>query len=238
LMLISQDQPIAHHARALKHNLMEGEVEVITIPMTIIRGRVMDDRSEEPLFATIELYDVEEESLLAEFNTNRETGEYLISLPSGKNYGISVKAEEYLFHSENMDISQSRISQEIINNIRLKKVEVGESIVLNNIFFDTGAATLRPESYAELGVLSKLMNDNPTLKIEISGHTDNVGGAAFNQRLSENRAKAVVDFLLSRGIDSERLTYKGYGFDKPLAPNTTAEGRQMNRRTEFEIIEK
>jgi outer membrane protein OmpA-like peptidoglycan-associated protein len=235
---LTQDDLIASNARPLRHNLMEGEVEVITVPMTIIRGRVMDDKTDEPLFATIELYDNEGEELLAEFSTNSETGEYFISLPGGRNYGISVKAEDYLFHSENMNVTETTVTREIINDIRLKKVEVGETIVLNNIFFDTGAATLRPESYAELGVLYKLMIDNPSLKIEISGHTDNVGSAAFNQRLSENRARAVVDFLIGRGIDVDRLTYKGYGFDKPVASNETAEGRQLNRRTEFEIIEK
>jgi flagellar motor protein MotB len=176
---LTQDDLIADNARPLRPNLMEGEVEVVTVPMTIIRGRVLDDKTDEPLIATIELYDVEEEALLAEFNSNSETGEYFISLPGGRNYGISVKAEDYLFHSENMNVTESTVTREIINDIRLKKVEVGETIVLNNIFFDTGAATLRPESYAELGILYKLMIDNPSLKIEISGHTDNVGSAAF-----------------------------------------------------------
>lgn len=219
-------------------NMMESEMEIITVPMTILRGRVLDDKTEEPVDAVIELYDNETEALLAEFNSGIETGEYVISLPGGKNYAIAVQAEDYLFHSENMNISEAEVNREIINDIRLKKVEVGETIVLRNIFFDTGAAELRPESYAELGILYKLMVDNPSLKIEISGHTDNVGSANLNQRLSERRARSVVDFLIERGIDNERLTYKGYGFEKPIASNETAAGRQMNRRTEFEIIEK
>ncbi len=238
MILQLQDDIIADQARPLNTNLMEREVDVVTIPMTMIRGRILDDKTDEPLFATIELYDNEVEELLAAFNSNEETGEYLISLPGGRNYGISVKAEDYLFHSENMNITETNVAREIINDIRLKKVEVGETIVLNNIFFDTGAASLRPESYAELGVLYKLMVDNPSLKIEISGHTDNVGGAAYNQGLSERRAQAVVDFLIGRGVEQERLTFKGFGFDKPIATNETAEGRQLNRRTEFEIIEK
>ncbi len=233
-----QKDIIASQVRPLGHNLMGQQVEVITIPMTILRGRVLDDKENKPLFATIELYDNETEQLLAQFNSNPETGEFVISLPGGKNYGISVKADEYLFYSENINISQSAVSREIINDIRMKKVEVGQSIVLNNIFFDSGAATLRPESFAELGVLYKLMIDNPSLKIEISGHTDNVGSAAINKRLSEQRARAVVEFLIGRGIRNDRLTFKGYGFEKPIASNNTAEGRQLNRRTEFEIIEK
>lgn len=151
---------------------------------------------------------------------------------------ISVKAEDYLFHSENINVAESEVSREIINNIKLKKVEVGQSIVLNNIFFDSGKATLRPESYAELGILYTLLVNNPSLKIEISGHTDNVGSASLNLRLSEDRARAVVSYLIERGIDRDRLTYKGYGFSKPIASNETAEGRQMNRRTEFQILEK
>ncbi len=229
---------IAAAVRPPNINMMESEMEIISVPMTILRGKVLDDNTEEPLEAVIELYDNETEALLAEFNSAPETGEYIISLPGGKNYAIAVQAEDYLFHSENMNISESDVDREIINDIRLKRVEVGQSIVLNNIFFDTGAAELRPESYAELGILYKLMFENPSLKIEISGHTDNVGSAGLNQRLSERRARSVVDFLIGRGIDPERLTYKGYGFDRPIASNETAEGRQMNRRTEFEIIEK
>jgi outer membrane protein OmpA-like peptidoglycan-associated protein/tetratricopeptide (TPR) repeat protein len=229
---------IASVARPLSHNLMDQEVEVITVPMTILRGRVLDDKENTPLLSILELYDNETEQLLAQFNSHPETGEFLISLPGGKNYGISVKAEDYLFHSENINISEAIVSREIINDIRLKKVEVGETIVLNNIFFDTGAATLRPESYVELGVLYRLMTENPSLKIQISGHTDNVGSAAINKRISEQRAGAVVDFLIGRGITNDRLTFKGFGFEKPIASNDTAEGRQMNRRTEFEIIEK
>ncbi len=233
-----QQDFIANFARPANQNLMEQQVEVPTIPMTLLRGRILDDKTAEPLQATLELFDNETEELLAQFNSNPESGEYVISLPGGKNYAIAVQAEDYLFHSENINISEASVSREIINDIRLKKVEVGESIVLNNIFFDTGAARLRPESYAELGILYKLLFDNPSLIIEISGHTDNVGSAAVNQRLSEQRARAVVEFLIERGISRDRLTYKGYGFERPIATNDTSEGRQMNRRTEFEIVDK
>jgi len=98
--------------------------------------------------------------------------------------------------------------------------------------------TLRPESYPELANLLKFMNDYPTVKIEISGHTDNKGTAAYNKTLSENRAKAVVDYLISKGIFKDRMVSAGFGFDKPVASNDTEEGRQLNRRTEFKILEK
>ncbi len=229
---------IAHHTKPLDYNLMENQVDVPVIPMTILKGKILDSQNQNPVNAIIELYDNETEELLAEFTNNNETGEYLISLPGGKNYGISVNAEDYLFHSENLKVAENDIAREIINNINLKRVEVGESIVLNNIFFDTGSYKLSRESYVELGILIKLLTDNPSIKIEVSGHTDNVGSAAVNKRISEQRAKAVVDFLIERGIDASRLTFKGYGFDKPVASNDNEEGRQMNRRTEFEVIEK
>ncbi|MFW5793671.1 MAG: OmpA family protein [Bacteroidota bacterium] len=229
---------IASIARPVQEKLIGDKVKIETTPMTIIKGTVSDEETGDPILATLELYDNETEELLATFSSNEKTGEYLISLPGGKNYMISVKAEDYLFHSENINVAESDVSREIINNIKLKKVEVGQSIVLNNIFFDSGKATLRPESYAELGVLYTMLTNNPSLKIEISGHTDNVGSASLNLRLSEERARAVVAYLIERGIDRDRLKYKGYGFSKPIASNETEEGRQMNRRTEFEILEK
>ncbi len=217
--------------------IMADEVEIEVTPMTIIRGTITDKETEEPLSATIELFDNEEDILLAQFSSDEETGEYAISLPGGKNYGISVQAEDYMFYSENIDVIESKVQREIINNIELQKVEIGEAIVLENIFFDTGASTLRAESYAELGVLYQMMVDNPNLKIKISGHTDDRGGWDLNKRLSEDRARAVVEFLIDRGIDPDRLEYEGYAYSKPIASNETEEGRQKNRRTEFEIIE-
>jgi outer membrane protein OmpA-like peptidoglycan-associated protein len=107
---------------------------------------------------------------------------------------------------------------------------------MKNIFFDTGKSTLRDESKAELQNLIDLLNEIPSLKIEISGHTDNVGSKSSNQTLSENRAKSVVDYLVEKGISPDRLTYKGYGQEKPIADNATAEGRQQNRRTMFEVL--
>ncbi len=232
------DNLIAHHTKPVAFNLMENQIDVPVIPMTILRGKILDAQDQDPVSAIIELYDNESEELLAEFTNNTETGEYLISLPGGKNYGISVSAEDYLFHSENMRVAENEMAREIINDINLKRVEVGESIVLNNIFFDSGSYTLSSESFVELGILIKLLTDNPSIKIEVAGHTDNVGSASVNKRISEQRAKAVVDFLTGRGIDPSRLTFKGYGFDKPIASNETEEGRQLNRRTEFEVIEK
>lgn len=203
---------------------------------TILKGIISDAVTKKSLFATIELVDNVKNEVIASFESNSKTGKYLVTLPSGTNYGIAVKAENYLFHSENFDIPEVSEYREIVKDIELKNIAVGNKIVLKNIFFDFNKATLRPESYAELGRLIKLLGDVPSLKIEISGHTDNVGSAEYNQKLSESRAKAVVDFLTKSGIDAGRLTFKGYGMNAPIAKNDTEEGRQENRRTEFKIL--
>jgi len=117
-------------------------------------------------------------------------------------------------------------------------VEVGTKVVLRNIFFETGKATLKPESYAELSNVLKFMEDNPSIRLEISGHTDNVGSRRVNQKLSEDRARAVVDYLVSKGIDRSRLESKGYADTQPVATNDTSEGRALNRRVEFKVIGK
>ena len=205
---------------------------------TILQGSILDAISLEPLQAIIEIVDNSKNELIASFESNSSTGSYLISLRPGINYGISVNKKNYLFHSENFEISEKAVAKKIQKDILLKKLEVGTKIVLNNIFFDFNEASLRPESEAELDRLYKLLDEVSTLKIEISGHTDNVGAASYNQKLSENRARAVVDYLNEKGISLERLTYAGYGFTQPVASNDNEEGRQMNRRTEFKVLEK
>lgn len=236
--LNTEDDLLAIVSQPFSGAVIESAVDVGTSRLTLLKGFVKDEQTLKPLHASIELYDNELNEQIANFNSNSATGRYLVSLPSGRNYGLSVKADGYLFYSENFNIAESQGFQEIERDILLKKVEVGTSIVLNNIFFDFDRASIRQESFSELERLTKLLNDLSRIRIEISGHTDNIGSAAYNQRLSENRAKAVVDYLISQGISKDRLEYKGYGFEKPIATNDTEEGRQMNRRTEFKIISK
>ncbi|OIP05808.1 MAG: hypothetical protein AUJ97_00090 [Bacteroidetes bacterium CG2_30_32_10] len=236
LIASNEDNLLASLTAPVSETVIEKMITVNTAQLTILKGKILDEKTRESLAAIIKLTDNSKNELLATFESNSTTGEYLISLPSGKNYSIAVEAQGYLFYSENQDIPTAAQYQEIINDILLKKIEVGKSIVLRNIFFDTGKSTLRPESYAELGILYQLLSDNPKMRIEISGHTDNKGSAALNKKLSESRAKSVVDYLISKGIDASRLEYKGYGFDMPIAPNDTEAGRQQNRRTEFKVI--
>lgn len=229
-------EPIVSRARPDMLRFIDPSTQLPS-SLVILRGKVFDNTTGQPLKANIEIFDKKKDELLAAFSTSAETGAYLITMPSGKSLQIAVQAEGYMFLTENISIDTTNTATEIVNDFRLRPLEVGTTIVLRNIFFDTGSANLRPESYAELGVLYKLLIENPRLKIEISGHTDNVGSAALNQRLSHDRARAVVTFLAGRGISADRLSYKGYGFSKPVATNNTPEGRQLNRRTEFEIMD-
>ena len=149
-----------------------------------------------------------------------------------------VKQEGYLFHSENFDLPAGAAFAEVVKDVPLKRLEVGTTIVLRNIFFDTDKATLRKESTAELERLQKLLTETPALKLEMAGHTDNVGEAAMNQDLSQRRAQAVVAYLTQHGIAAARLTAAGYGETRPVGPNTTKADRQLNRRTEFKVTAK
>ena len=135
-----------------------------------------------------------------------------------------------------VDITGEKPEEPILRNFSLEKVEVGTTVVLENIFFETNKSTLKPESYPQLEQVLKFMNSNPTVRMEISGHTDNVGSLKLNTNLSQARAEAVVKYLVERGIDPSRLDYKGYAFSQPIAPNDTAEGRAKNRRVEFKIL--
>ena len=237
-VLNTEDNLLSSLANPVSETVIEKEVEILSVDLTILKGTVKDAISLEPLEADIELVDNAESKVIANFKSNSKTGKYLVSLPAGKNYGFAVKAKGYLFHSENFDIPKVAGYSEVVKDLLLKKVAVGSKIVLNNIFFDFDKATLRDESTSELARLVKLLNEVPTLKIEISGHTDNKGSDVYNQKLSEKRAKAVVDHVAGKGIGAGRLTFKGAGESDPVATNDTEKGRQQNRRTEFKVIAK
>ncbi|MBI2967060.1 MAG: OmpA family protein [Bacteroidetes bacterium] len=235
-VLNSEDNLLALRTKPVKERIIEPKVKVREAQPTILKGIISDAVTLDLLEATIEIVDNEKNKIISTLSSNSETGKYLISLPSGKNYGIAVKKKGYLFHSENFIIPASAEYQVIYKNIELKKLDVGSIIILKNIFFDFNKAVLRPESYPELERIVKLMNEFQFITIEISGHTDNIGSAEYNQKLSEARARAVTDYLSGMQIAADRLTYAGYGFSNPVASNDSEEGRQMNRRTEFKVM--
>ena len=230
---------LAYLTVPIQEDALHDKVEIKDNLITIVKGKIMDAITLSPLGGVIvEIYDNELGMMVASFESNSRTGEYMVSLNSGKNYGFAVKAKEYMFHSENLIIPPATTVQEIYLDFLLNKVQVGSKIILKNIFFDFDKATLRKESAAELDRLVKMLRDVPTLKIEISGHTDNVGSYRANQKLSESRASSVVDYLVTKGVGSARLEYKGYSFNQPIADNSTPEGRAQNRRVEFKVLSK
>ncbi|PJJ54840.1 OmpA family protein [Hymenobacter chitinivorans] len=237
-VLSQEDQLLASRAQPVKEASLAPPVPIATAQVTILKGVVTDEATKQPLEATIDVVDNSRNELIASFRANAQSGRYLVSLPSGVNYGIVVRQQGYLFHSENFDLPAGAAYSEVVKDIALKKLDVGVKVVLNNIFFDFDKATLRKESTAELERLQKLMVETPALRLEISGHTDNVGKAEYNKDLSQRRAKAVVDYLVGKGVDKGRLTFAGYGDSQPVATNATKAGRQLNRRTEFKVTGK
>ncbi|MBL7884275.1 MAG: PD40 domain-containing protein [Bacteroidia bacterium] len=238
MVMNNEDNLLASQTAPIKETVIAPVMKIKEAQLTILKGVITDALTKKPLEATIELIDNMKNEIVASFTSNSSTGKYLVSLPAGRNYGIAVKKEGYLFHSENFDIPATAAFQEVTKDVELKNVAVGSKIILKNIFFDFDKATLRPESTNELERLTKLLQDVPSLKIEIGGHTDSKGADDYNKKLSDNRAKAVVSYLISKGISADRLTSAGYGEEQPIATNDTDEGRQLNRRTEFKILSK
>jgi outer membrane protein OmpA-like peptidoglycan-associated protein len=200
-----------------------------------VRGTVFNKKNNKGIPATVELIDNSTGELNSKVQTD-EQGNYFITLPVGKDYVFNVNRKGYLFYSDNFLLSQRVPDSVYEKNIPLQPIEVNASIILKNIFFETNKFQLDPKSQAELDKIVQLLNDNPTLKVEISGYTDNVGKPSDNLSLSNNRAKSVVSYLIGKAIASQRLVAKGYGETKPVADNATEEGKAKNRRTELRVI--
>jgi outer membrane protein OmpA-like peptidoglycan-associated protein/tetratricopeptide (TPR) repeat protein len=208
-------------------------------PVSYIKGKVLDEDSGLPICANVELIDLDNSKSVIKGESCWEKGEFLMCLPLGKEYAFNVSKEGYLFYSQNFQLKEKMdFVDPYILEIKLKKIEIGSSVVLRNVFFNTGSYDLLPESKTELQRLIDFLKTNKTLSIEIEGHTDNIGSEAINLNLSELRAKSVYQYLVSLGIEETRMTFKGYGFSQPISTNETVEGRALNRRTEFKIIKK
>ena len=205
-------------------------------PVSYLKGKVFDKETGGMLRAEYELINLSENKVIMKNSTNN-SGDFLVCLPSGFNYGINVSKDGYLFHSENFLLEGIHSAAEpYIKNILLTKIKTGEKIQLTNVFFATDSWQIKEESFNELNNLVRLLNENKDIVMEIGGHTDSTGSAEYNMTLSEKRALSVVDYLISKGINSDRLRYKGYGNTQPAGDNDTAEGRQLNRRTEAKIM--
>lgn len=206
--------------------------------VTILKGSVIDENTAAPLGATISLVDNETKRVLTKITTDPATGAFELVIPHGGNYGVSTEKEGYLFNSINFNLPKFAEFQEIDTHIIMVRAEVGSKVVLKNIFFDVGQSELKKESIAEIEKIKDLLIGNPALKVQINGHTDNTGNPASNKALSLKRATSVVDYLLAQGVSPSRLSAKGFGDERPIVSNDDeVGGREINRRTEIEIIE-
>lgn len=207
-------------------------------PVVLIYGRVLNSKTKDPLGAVIDYNNLSDNKNMGTAISDENTGTYKIVLPVGKAYSFNAEKDGYYPISENMDLTNITEYTEIQRNLYLSPVEIGDVIRLNNIFFDTDKSDLKPESEAELNRLLAFLNSNPTTVIQISGHTDDKGSDTHNQELSQERVNSVINFLVKKGINSERLKGIGYGESMPISSNETEEGRAQNRRVEFTILKK
>ena len=201
-----------------------------------VRGIIRDKLDQKPLSAKIELINIRKNIVESLVESDSVTGEYLMVLTQGAEYALYVNKETYLFKSYNFNYSEVADFKPIIINIDLEKAKEGSVAILNNIFFDVDKYDLKDKSVTELEKIIRFLTINPSVRVEIAGHTDNSGAADYNRQLSERRANSVFIFLGQHGIDKKRMVPKGYGPDRPIANNDTEEGRSQNRRIEVRII--
>jgi len=200
-----------------------------------INGNVFDAKSKLGLPSMATLTCLGNANFSTQIQTD-EDGNFLITLPVGYEYSLNINRKGYLFYSDHFSLPENTTDSFFKLNVPLQPIEAGASIVLKNVFFGNNETKLQPESEAELNKIIALLNENPNMKVQISGHTDNVGKKEANQLLSLNRAKSVVNYLIGKGITINRLLPKGFGDTKPVASNDTDEGKSLNRRTEINVV--
>ena len=244
-LFITADGTKGYYSHEKDLNDNTSRIYEITIPEELlienrsnyVKGIVSDAENKKPVKAQIELMDLKKNQLVSIVDSDSMNGKYLMVLTRGSDYGLFVSAPGYLFKSLNFNYQELKQVDPIVVDIQLQRAKTGASMVLNNIFFDYGKFDLKSESISELEKVGKFLSDNPNIKIEISGHTDNVGTEESNRVLSEKRAGSVSDYLVSKGIVKTRIKSIGYGSKKPLVDNDSESNRQINRRIEFRILD-
>lgn len=205
-------------------------------PVSFVKAIVLDAETSMPLVAEYELKLLQTAETTLSGTTSKKEGSMIAALIRGNNYGLYIKKEGYLFHSESFILDSTSSDKPFLIEVRLQSIKKNSKIVLNNIYFDLNKSVLKPESNNELMVLAKFLKDNSNIRIELSGHTDNTGSEKFNLQLSKERAESVLSFLVKQGIEKSRIETKGYGSLIPISSNETEEGRRLNRRTELQIL--
>ena len=230
---------VAEKKKPVNQNYIDASVQKLRDQkvVTVLRGKVIDENSAAPLNAIVTLVDNETGKIYSKIFTDPVSGDFELFIPHGGNYGVTTESQGYLFNSINFSLPKFAEYQEIDTHIIMVRAEVGSKVVLRNIFFDIGKFNLKDQSISEVEKVLDLLLNNPQLKVQINGHTDNAESVATNKSLSLKRASAVVDMLISKGVEQARVSAKGYGPERPIVSNDDEqEGREINRRTEIEIV--
>ncbi len=237
-LVIATDGKSALFSSDMQGGYGQKDIYMFDLPPTVqanktifIKGKVVDAETKKSLSAQINISSLTSDSVKITSRSDKQTGEFLCCLSPKKTYAFNVNKKGYMLYSQNISLPDTSY----IITIELQKIKSNLKIISENIFFQYNSYNLDNKSFIELRMLSEFINENK-LYIEISGHTDNKGSTEYNKLLSTRRAKAVYDFLISIGVNKQFLTYKGYGFDKPISTNNTEEGRAKNRRIEFKIL--
>jgi OmpA-OmpF porin, OOP family len=215
--------------------LYRAPVTTRSTPVVTVHGKVLDE-SGKPLLARIRYERLSDGRELGTARSNPATGEYQISLAAGEDYAARAELDGYIPRNEHIDLRKTTFSVSLERDLILSRLNKGAVIVLNNIFFETDRSTLLPTSLPELQRLASLLEKRPQLSISIEGHTDSLGTGEHNIALSKGRAEAVREYLVQHGIDQKRLLVEAFGSSKPLASNTSEEGRAKNRRVQFRVV--
>ncbi|HTE10743.1 MAG TPA: OmpA family protein, partial [Chitinophagaceae bacterium] len=204
----------------------------------LVSGNVYNVKTKKPLSASLIYETLPDGAIAGSGISGASDGAFKIVLPYDKNYSIRASADHFFAISENLNLDSLVKAgyKEIHKDLYLAPIEIGQVVRLNNVFFDFDKFDLRPESFVELDRVVDLLKENPGIEIEMSAHTDSKGSDDYNMKLSDNRAKSVSQYIISKGIASSRIVSQGYGETKPVAGNETDDGRQLNRRVEFKIM--
>jgi len=246
-LLVGPDGTIAYFASSRKGGFGGLDVYQFELPsdvrpekITYTKGKIYNAKTKEPLEANFELIDLDNSKTVTQ-SFSETNGQFFVTLTANKNYMVNVNKPGFLFYSDNFSLKgkETDFTKPYLLEIPLQPIDTGSTVELKNIFFDVNKWDLKPESKAELEKLAAFLTKNPTLKIELGGHTDNSGDKKFNMTLSTNRAKAVYDYLIANGkISPARLSFKGYAETRPKVPNDTPENKAKNRRSEFKVTSK
>ena len=248
----SVDGKRAYYSSLRPDGMGEKDLYMITIKkeqekekaLTVMSGvfTLGDKEGNVPADARIIVTDNETGEIVGIYKPNSKTGKYLFILPPGKNYNVTYEAQNYLFKSENLIVPKNSTFSNVKKEIKLAPIKANQSIVLNNVFFEFDSDKLTADSKVELEKLYNLLTNNPSIRVEISGHTDSKGRDQYNLELSQKRAESVKKFLVSKGVKADRIVAKGYGETRPIARNKNEdgsdnpEGRQLNRRIELKVL--